>query len=311
MTCSHCLSCQAGSFTAVRYTDELSYLRCDGCGHLSLSSDSESPDRAYFKAQQKRYFHSNSIYLDRSNSWVETEAVRRRAQLIRKCLDTNSRLIEIGPGSGRLLKELLSSGYKIDVIEESEVLAEKLRIDTHQKVLVGEFEEQPLEPEEYHGLLTFHVVEHIPDVLTHFKQIHRILKPDGVLVLATPNADSWENNLPFSLSPNYDSSHVHIFTARSLENCLIAAGFEVVDIRTPEYATNWLRVITKVIRRINRRDELTTGGDYLRAASNRVHFFRLLLLGFSILSFPLRYAQEAFKAGNEILIVARKALDQT
>jgi len=301
-----CISCQSDSYTQIPYTEDLTYYSCNSCGHYILSVSSNIDEQEYFRQQQHRYFHDDSIYLDHAVSWVESEPVHRRVALIRKHINQNAHLIEIGPGSGNLLKRLSADGYRVDAVEESKVLAARLDSSERQKVMVGEFEDQPIQANVYDGLLTFHVIEHIVSVSAHLDQIQKVLKPGAVVVLATPNANSWENQLPFRLSPNYDSAHLHIFSAQSLKNCLERAGFEVLEIVTPEYSTTWIRVFTKILRRFRRSDELTTGGNYLRAAGNHSGFFKLVLKVFSIVSFPLRRLQEMLNAGNEILVVARK-----
>lgn len=46
----------------------------------------------------------------------------------------------------------------------------------------------PFESASFDVITSFQVVEHIADYATYFREIRRVLKPDGILLLTTPNA---------------------------------------------------------------------------------------------------------------------------
>lgn len=86
-------------------------------------------------------------------------------------------------------------------------------------------------------------IEHIPDVYTATKEIFRVLKPGGTLVMNTPNIAFVKKRalLLFGRFPStsqsneglgsdilFDGGHLHYFTYRSLRLLLEKAGFEMV-----------------------------------------------------------------------------------
>jgi len=76
------------------------------------------------------------------------------------------------------------------------------------------------------------VIEHVPDPLGMMRVLHSLLKPGGVVFLATPDVDSvvaktlrrwWWSVLP---------GHIWLFSKDTLTRLAKDAGFEVVDIAT-------------------------------------------------------------------------------
>ncbi len=71
-----------------------------------------------------------------------------------------------------------------------------------------------------------HVIEHLPSRDAACREWCRVLKPEGVLLVLTPNA------LFCDPSVYRDDSHVHIFEERGLRAVLEGVGLVVQDVRT-------------------------------------------------------------------------------
>lgn len=86
-------------------------------------------------------------------------------------------------------------------------------------------------------------IEHIPDVYAAAAEMHRVLKPAGMLVINTPNIAYIKRRMlllcgrfPSTSQANeglgsdilFDGGHLHYFTFRSLALLLQKAGFRVV-----------------------------------------------------------------------------------
>jgi 2-polyprenyl-3-methyl-5-hydroxy-6-metoxy-1,4-benzoquinol methylase len=78
-----------------------------------------------------------------------------------------------------------------------------------------------------------HVVEHIPDDGRALREVHRILKPGGVVVLGTPNEGAAFWRLAYRLSPETRTTtdHVHFYTSESLVEKCRAAGFAIRHVK--------------------------------------------------------------------------------
>ncbi len=75
------------------------------------------------------------------------------------------------------------------------------------------------------------VIEHIYDDERFLRQIHRILSPNGVLALTTPNLFFLFNRIifPFGKMPAfaYAPYHYHIYSRRTLTELVARCGFDV------------------------------------------------------------------------------------
>jgi SAM-dependent methyltransferase len=69
--------------------------------------------------------------------------------------------------------------------------------------------------------VTFQVIEHIQDDKTFISEIHRVLKPGGILFLTTPNR-------PMSLTRN--PWHIREYTANELE-AMVGTSFSKVEVK--------------------------------------------------------------------------------
>ena len=125
-------------------------------------------------------------------------------------IDNNARLIDLGYGNGSFLKVLeksniSSTGYDYDKINfESDKLPESSNsIDF---------------------VTCNSVIEHLSDVTNLFKEVHRILKPNGKFLLVTPN-------FYYDYKNFYDDpTHVNPFTVNKLDEVLKLFKFNKINI---------------------------------------------------------------------------------
>ena len=78
-------------------------------------------------------------------------------------------------------------------------------------------------------VLMMHVIEHVPDPVDTLREIFRILRPGGTLVMETPIYDS----LIFKLLGRRERSvscegHIYFFTSATLARISEKAGFQVL-----------------------------------------------------------------------------------
>jgi ubiquinone/menaquinone biosynthesis C-methylase UbiE len=101
-------------------------------------------------------------------------------------LHRNSKLLEIGPGTGQATRSLAEKGFEITAIELGAALAEvarhELRDHKNVRVITGAFEEAIL-PEASFDLVFAATSFHWIDPSIKFSKTHQVLKPDGHLAI--------------------------------------------------------------------------------------------------------------------------------
>lgn len=103
----------------------------------------------------------------------------------------------------------------------------------------------PLRDETYDMVLCNHVIEHIREDNEALRELARILRPGGLLILGVPNEGCTMAQLRNGvLQPSIarTTDHVQFYTADTLQQRTHAAGFQTVSIRREGFFTPHMRL---------------------------------------------------------------------
>jgi len=165
-------------------------------------------------------------------------------------------------------------------------------------------EQAPLPAGSLAGLTMFHVLEHLYDPPAYLAAAHRLLAPDGRLVVQVPNAASWQFRLLGSSWNGVDvPRHLFDFRARDVEKLLTQCGFEVLRRKyfslrdnPAGLASSLAPSLDPMARRVRRVSE----SGAARLARDLVYFALV------IASLPFAVAEAACRAGSTVMIEARR-----
>ena len=159
--------------------------------------------------------------------WALAAEVRLKGWLPK---NKNAACLDLGCGPGNMLYLLSKEGYKnncgVDVSPEQIVVAKRINpnvICADVKDYLGRFREN------FDLITAFDLVEHFQkeELLDLLKTIKEALKPGGILIIQTPNAES-----PWGLMHRYhDFTHELAFDPHSLRHILIIEGFTNFEAR--------------------------------------------------------------------------------
>lgn len=297
-----CVACESSRLKLVHNTWGGGYRQCRDCGHEVQLEDIVMSRRAAFEREQNRFYGKDSMYKAPGFSRLQIPRLVRRLHMLQRFLPAG-KLIEVGPGQGEVVEAALKRGYGVTAVEQSPELAEYIRARLNIDVICDSFESHDFGIHQYDAYLSFHVIEHVPDVVSHLRKAAKIVRTNGYAIIATPNAASWEHSLLGRRSANYSSAHFTLFTPTSLQTVLQQAGWKTQCLETPSYADSWLRVIGAIVRAMQPEGRAIQRGALARSSSRR---YSALLAVASVLTRPMRKFQEWLGRGNEILIVASR-----
>jgi len=298
-----CESCGGRDIRTVSVRPGLDYWRCCSCWHMLQVHQGRELIGRFCEAQSKYYVHSKGHTGERSDI-LTVELTLKHYEIFRRFVSRSATVLEVGPGSGEFLRMIINDGTLVTGVEESAALAANLNELAGVSIVNGVLEDSGLPTASHDALCSFHVIEHVPDPQLHLVESARIVRPGGLAILATPNARSWQQCVFPTLSPNLDSAHLRVFSSQSLRTLAERSGWEVIWECTPEYSSGWLRVMSKVIRRVRGQDEEVTAGRYWSGAPALVG---ILVRAFRVVSLPLRLVQDRCHGGNELVLVLRRA----
>lgn len=169
--------------------------------------------------------------------YLEEEAGRRlsAASMLRevKRFKKHGRLLDIGCAAGFLLEEARKAGFEIHGVELSkwavDYSRDKFGINTiHHGLLEGsEY------PASYFDVIVLSdVIEHLTGPKGTLIKIRKILKPNGVICINTPDIGSFVSRVLKAKWWGVKRAHLYYFTRKSLYNMLKHAGFVPVKTRT-------------------------------------------------------------------------------
>jgi 2-polyprenyl-3-methyl-5-hydroxy-6-metoxy-1,4-benzoquinol methylase len=138
------------------------------------------------------------------------------------------RLLDVGCGTGEFLVRMRDVGWEVHGIEPdptSAAVARNADLDVQQAGL----EDAQLENGSFNAITLNHVIEHLHNPGAALARCRELLRPGGVVWLATPNIDGLGHSRFgadwFGLDP---PRHLVLFTQRSLSGLLRQAGFAAV-----------------------------------------------------------------------------------
>jgi len=154
-------------------------------------------------------------------------AAKSQLGLIKK-YKSGTTLLDIGCGEGFFLFNASKAGYTTKGIEISQDAAEYAGREFGLDVEAKPFEELQF-PDNYFDVVTlWQVLEHVPYPLIVLKEVHRILKPEGLLATSTPDIESILAKILRRKWWNLRRLHINQFTVKTLTDMLKRAGFKNV-----------------------------------------------------------------------------------
>ena len=221
-----------------------SFKVCDDCTHvfLDITYDDDSIKKLY-----ENYGN------ERARTYFEGVDSKTRAhidQFLKRCRDycrtgsTTLRLMDVGCGTGVLLKRAQQLGFYVEGIEICEPLAketaEQVGCRVHKDVLSLE----TYADGHFDVVTLYDVVEHLQEPQRDVKFVYDVLKPGGVLFILCPNEGALIRklsrlafHLTFSkvitpLSVLYYQDHLSYFTRRSLLTLIKQLDLEIAGLET-------------------------------------------------------------------------------
>lgn len=138
------------------------------------------------------------------------------------------RLLDIGCGNGRFLSTMRKLGWQTHGVEKSPKASRYAREELHLDVNTGDLLDSKYQDNFFDVVTMWHSLEHLFEPLKTLKEIRRIIKNDGLLVVSVPNIDSFVARVFKTYWYGLQLPvHLVAFTTDSITKILKSAGFDV------------------------------------------------------------------------------------
>ena len=158
---------------------------------------------------------------------IKQKALRDKIKLVQGFNPQKGKLLDIGAGTGDFLVIAKAQGWNVTGIEPSE----KAKGIAKAKGVSFVESLADIEDNSFDAVTMWHVLEHVPDVEKQISELKRIIKPDGVIVVAVPNFNSYDAKHYGSHWAAYDvPRHLWHFSKTAMQQLFGAQGMDVVKI---------------------------------------------------------------------------------
>ena len=194
-------------------------VQCPGCSLIFMSP---RPSQEYF---EERYSGNYSAgYIDKKVS-----KQRRAHRIVRRITryKKNGRFLDIGCSAGFVLEAARAKGFEVYGVEISPLAIRFAREELQLDIKEGYLETAEF-PSAYFDVITlYHVIEHVDDPVKFFQEVRRILKPDGLVEIWTPDIGHFQAKKLGPRWKNFISDHLYYFDIKTLAKMLEKTGLMV------------------------------------------------------------------------------------
>lgn len=232
---SHYLECE----DYIQSHKKFSIVNCEGCG-FKFTNPRPDDNNIMKYYQSKSYTPHQGMdnwFLNIVYKTIGGLRIRIKYNLIKKESDGNS-ILDIGCGSGEFLSYFKKRGWQAVGIETDE----KTRIRAQKKynLKIGGPEMLNALPNNSFDVITlWHSLEHLTNLNEIMLQIKRLLKSNGLIVVAVPNHESKDAQIYKSMWAAYDvPRHLYHFSKKTIKKLFNNYGFnqkEIIPIKIDAY----------------------------------------------------------------------------
>ncbi len=198
----------------------------------------------------------------------------------------NGKLLDIGCGNGRFLHGMNQLGWITKGVEfnaSAVSVCKKSKLDVHH----GDLFSANFDKDTFDVINLSHVIEHVPDPKALFIEVSRILRPEGLFIVKTPNSQALGRALfDTKWYANDVPRHLYLFSQKNLIEMGHSCNLNLIKIATNSTPKIILNSIDYVINNQG-------------TASKRIWWRRLLAKAYVVIA---NYK----KQGDEIHAVFKK-----
>lgn len=230
---SECPVCGSRRFTYLFAVATHRLVRCREC-EFTLLNPQPSDD-------ELREIYSADYFLGHADAAQQALFARLKTRTAESYLDqiraysglSSGNFLEIGSGRGAMLVAAARRGFRVTGVEYSSHACAYARDALAAEGLSGELVCGEIDAVAHRGgefdvCVMADLIEHVRDPRHFVRVLHKVLRPGGVIFIATPTLDSWSARLMSTRWMEFKPEHLSYFSRKSLEGLLFSEGFRTL-----------------------------------------------------------------------------------
>jgi 2-polyprenyl-3-methyl-5-hydroxy-6-metoxy-1,4-benzoquinol methylase len=274
-------------------SDVFKIVKCNKCGLVYLNPRPTQEFISHFYPEgYLPYIDNKRGIIDRMKSVL----IKNDVRLFKKLMNRDDlKVLEVGCANGSYLSELKKlSNFEVTGVELSPSTADHARNTYNLKVVTGTIFDGKFQDSSFDVIIMRHVLEHVYNPSCTIREIHRILKRNGIFFFIVPNMNTVEVKIFLKYWHGWDlPRHLYHFNAESIKLMLEKNGFQNINISYQSIPNNWIGSLKYYCENKNFK-------KILQAWFNVDNVILLLIF------FPVSYLAHLLHTSGRISVLAKK-----
>ena len=223
---------------------------CEECGFKFTNPVPRETELPKYYESEEYISHSNTSkgLVNKVYRLVRNHSIKKKVGIATAKMNRGEAL-DIGCGTGDFLNEMSKHGWKVKGIEPNDVARNNaitnFGLDVGEEAQLFKFDKDTFDV-----ITMWHVLEHVYNLDKHLSQIKNILRKDGRLVIALPNADSMDAKIYKNFWAAYDvPRHLHHFNQSSFKRLMGKYGFEIAETKPMVFDSFYISMLSEKYKR--------------------------------------------------------------
>ncbi len=183
----------------------------------------------------------NKSLFEKMYQFVKSIALKNKLKLINS-QSQKGRILDIGAGVGDFLSVAKNDGWQTIGIEPSD----KAKAIAKNKGVSFVESLSELESNSFDVITMWHVLEHVPDLENQIKELKRLIKPTGTVIIAVPNFKSYDAAHYGNFWAAYDIPiHLWHFSKTAIQKLFAKENLELVKVLPMKFDSFYVSLLSE------------------------------------------------------------------
>ena len=179
---------------------------------------------------------------EKAYHFVKQIALKNKLDLINSFQSNKGRILDIGAGTGDFLLTAQENGWQTIGVEPS-LRAKGIAI---KKGISFVEDTKELESHSFDAITMWHVLEHVPDLDAQIKELKRLLKQNGTLIIAVPNYKSFDAKHYGAFWAAYDVPiHFWHFSKKAIQMLFAKEGMKLEKVLPMKFDSFYVSLLSE------------------------------------------------------------------
>ena len=205
-------------------------VECLACAFLFTNPRPQQEGIGEYYQSEDYISHSNSNkgLFNKLYKTVRNVTIARKLRIINKHVSRGT-LLDIGCGTGEFLLYCKQQGWKTIGIEPGES-ARKFAQEYHKLDVRNEESIKDIPASSYDVVTLWHVLEHVHELNERVSELNRVVKDNGIVIIAVPNHTSYDASHYKEFWAAYDlPRHLYHFSPKTITSLFQKHGLKKVE----------------------------------------------------------------------------------